>query len=107
MKTSERKTIMEELVDSKEMIRGVVAADDEKMAKVVEDRREEFFEPVWEHTAMPKDEVLELAVERENDYIEMAEEDGIAEGLPEWLIRADAQETLAQVILDEIQEKLT
>lgn len=97
-------TILDRLMEDDEILRAMLSMPREMNEDMVESRREELFEGLWAETGLEKAFVLEHAREREDDFIEVYSEYTEAEGgdMPTWLLRMEAQDTILELLAEEI-----
>lgn len=96
-------TLIERLNNNDELFEAMLSMPTSVNEEMVESRREELFSIFWEEMSMSREEVLSLVREREEDFIEEYAEEGDA--LPEWLMRAEAQDVLLGVIHQKYEEE--
>ncbi len=93
-------TIVDDLLESDGLSKAALDIDEDKAEKLVEERRINTFSTVWAETSMSADEVLE-GVKR---YEEIAIEEYGKGVLPEWLIRAQTQDMVAEFLIGALDE---
>jgi hypothetical protein len=89
------------MLQNEEVTSTLVNSPDEIMEDMVEQRRKEIFEFLWDTLTMEKAEALTLIKQREDDFIEEYSE----YGLPDWLMRMEVQDTLHNRMEEKFEEK--
>lgn len=111
VKTTDTMTLFNNNEDvSKVLMDLVVEGTEEDREEVLEFRRERLFKPLWESGNMERDYVLEKAQEREDDAVEVYEgriseineEEGEEISIPEFILRLQGQDELAEALLDNL-----
>lgn len=93
-------TTIERLNQNPELMEAMLSMSERANEQMVEDRRRKVFSMFWEHTSMTRKSVLENVEAQENHFIEIYEDD--AEGLPEWMVRMEAQDVLMGELAEEL-----
>lgn len=98
--SGDTRTIIEKLNANDELFEAMLSMPTQMNEEMVESRREEVFSIFWEELSLERSMVLSHVRQRENDFIE--EYSDVGEGLPNWLLRLEAQDVLLQVIGEEL-----
>lgn len=95
-------TFIEKMNANEELFKEMLSMSEEANREFIVSRREEKFAMFWEEMEMTRAEVLSNVKDREDDFIEEFEDDG--EHLPEWVLRAEAQDILIETVASELLE---
>ena len=93
-------TTIEKLNKHPELMEEMLSMPKKANEQMVEDRRRKVFSMFWEHTSMNREFVLKNVEQQENRFIEIYEDD--AEGVPEWMLRMEAQDVLMGELAEEL-----
>lgn len=111
VKTTDTMTLFNNNKDvSRALMDLVVDGTEEDREEVLEFRRERLFKPLWESGTMERDYVLEKAQEREDDAVEVYEgriseineEEGEEISIPDFILRLQGQDELAEALLEKL-----
>jgi len=88
----------------------VVEGSEEEREELLEFRRERLFSPLWETGSMDREFVLEKTQEREEDavdvYEEMIDEINVEDdediSIPDFILRLQGQDELAEALLERL-----
>lgn len=97
-------TILDRLTEDEEILTAMLSMPKQMNEDMVNSRRKELFEVLWKETGLNKSFVLDHVRKREDDFIEVYSEFTEAEGgfLPPWLLRMEAQDTILEMIAEDI-----
>jgi len=101
MKSSDRDTTFDKMLQNEEIVSALVNSPEEIIEDMVEERRKEIFNFLWNTLNMDKTEALTLIEQRENDFIEEYSE----YELPDWLMRMEVQDKLHNRMAERFEEK--
>lgn len=101
MKSSDRDTTFDKMLQNEEVTSALVNAPDEIVEDMIEQRRKQIFKFLWDTLTMEKAEVLTLIEQREDDFIEEYSE----YELPDWLMRMEVQDKLHNRMAERFEEK--
>lgn len=99
--TLSKMTIIEDLLDNQDLLHGMLAMPDSMNRQMAFKRRRKLFEFLWELTNLEETEVLNMVNKRELEFIK---EHG-DKGVPEWLLRMEAQDIVLEVMHERFEEE--
>lgn len=97
----EAETIIERLNQDTEILEAMLSMPTHLNEEMVESRREEVFAILWEELDMERGWVLSNVRDREEQFIESHSD---IEGVPEWLLRMEAQDVIRQMLIEGMDE---
>ena len=98
----EEERILNVLRENTDALEALLSMPTHKIEQIVADRREEIFSALWEEMNMDKNESLEMIKERENQLLDVHDDHGV----PEFLLRMDAQEMIAEMLIEDLNNEL-
>jgi hypothetical protein len=93
-------TIIDRFIENDDLTRALMRVDEVQGLLLVENRRIHTFKPLWKETGLSREMVLESVEDVEEKFLGMYDHHGV----PDWLLRAEAQDIVAEEILERLEE---
>lgn len=94
-------SFIENLNENEELLQAMMAMPKHMNEQLPRMRRKEMFSFLWEETDMDRVEVMNLVNQRELEFVR--EYEGM--GVPEWMLRCEAQSVLMEMMHEKFQEE--
>jgi len=94
-------SFLDTLEENPKLLEAMAKMPERANNKMIDERREEMFKMLWEHTNLEKSFVITEIKQMENDYIRVNN----YEDEPDWLVRGAAQDAIVTFIEDKFQEE--
>lgn len=94
-------TFIDKMNANEELFKAMLSMSAAENEAFIESRREEQFSMFWEHLEMSREWVLTKVKAREEDFID----EYAMDELPEWVLRAEAQDQLQMLLADELVDE--
>lgn len=101
---SDGETIIDRLLQDDEILEAMLSMPQKANEDMVENRREELFSFFWEKLDLEQEFVLNCVRDQEDEFI--SDYSGVSEDVPEWLLRAEAQDLFLEYVSEEFSENL-
>jgi len=95
------KTFTQKLIENEDLFRAMMRMPESVNSKLPRMRRKEMFSFMWEECNMDRVEAMNLVNRRELDLVREYENLEV----PEWILRCEAQDMIAQYIYDRFKEE--